>query len=276
MCSIFLLNFILIEKLIVALQPIQLSTLIKIFPKVIKWIFLSKDKKYLYMQKVAYQDAANNSTYDTDKKNDFVVGSYDEQNKWEDYDKYLMKYVDKSFQEKIALDFGCGPGRNIIKYDKWFKQIDGCDISRNNLDNAKQNLTYHKIPLPGLYITNGNDLGIEQENYYDFIFSSIAMQHICVYKIRYLILTSMYKALKKGGRISIQMGFGKAKKNSVGYYENCFNAIGSNGSKDTRVEDPNEIKKDLENIRFKGFEYWIRPAGPGDDHSNWIFFTASK
>ena len=137
MCSIFLLNFILIEKLIVALQPIQLSTLIKIFPKVIKWIFLSKDKK-----------------------NDFVVGSYDEQNKWEDYDKYLMKYVDKSFQEKIALDFGCGPGRNIIKYDKWFKQIDGCDISRNNLDNAKQNLTYHKIPLPGLYITNGNDLGI--------------------------------------------------------------------------------------------------------------------
>ena len=74
------------------------------------------------------------------------------------------------------------------------------------------------------------------------------MQHICVYDIRFSILTKMYKSLKKDGRISIQMGYGKAKKNSVGYYENDFNAIGSNGSKDTRIEDPNEIKKDLENM----------------------------
>ena len=237
---------------------------------------LKKDKKYLYMQKVAYQDAANNSTYNADKKNDFVVGSYDEQNKWEDYDKYLMKYVDKSFQEKIALDFACGPGRNIVKYNKWFKRIDGCDISQNNLNNAKENLTYHKIPLPNLYVTNGDDLGMEQENYYDFIFSSIAMQHICVYKIRYSILTCMHKALKKGGRISIQMAFGTFRENSAGYYENCFNATGTNGSYDTRVEEPNEVKKDLENIGFKEFEYWIRPAGPGDADTNWIFFTASK
>ena len=259
-----------------ALVGIQLSTLLKIFPQIIKWFFLKKDKKYLYMQKVAYQHAANNTTYNADKKNDFVVGSYDEQNKWEDYDKYLMKYVDKSFQEKIALDFACGPGRNIVKYNKWFKRIDGCDISQNNLNNAKENLTYHKIPLPNLYVTNGDDLGMEQENYYDFIFSSIAMQHICVHKIRYSILTCMYKALKKGGRISIQMAFGTFRENSAGYYENCFNATGTNGSYDTRVEDPNEVKKDLENIGFRDFEYWIRPAGPGDADTNWIFFTASK
>ena len=255
---------------------IQLSTLIKIFPQIIKWFFLKNEKKYLYMQKVAYQDAANNSTYDTDKKNDFVVGSYDKQNKWEDYDKYLMKYIDESFQEKIALDFACGPGRNIVKYNKWFKRIDGCDISENNINNAKENLTYHKIPLPNLYVTNGDNLGVEQENYYDFIFSSIVMQHICVHKIRYSILTCMYKALKKGGRISIQMAFGTFRKNSVGYFENCFNAMGTNGGYDTRVEDPNEIKKDLDSIGFKGFEYWVRPAGPGDADTNWIFFTASK
>ena len=39
-----------------ALVGIQLSTLLKIFPQIIKWFFLKKDKKYLYMQKVAYQD----------------------------------------------------------------------------------------------------------------------------------------------------------------------------------------------------------------------------
>ena len=255
---------------------IQLSTLFKILPQIVKWAFLKDDKKYLYMQKVAYQNAARNSTYDSKNKDDFVVGSYEEQNKWEDYDKYLMKYIDSTFQEKIALDFACGPGRNIVKYNKRFKRIDGCDISKNNINNAKTNLNYHKISLPDLYVTNGDDLGTKHENYYDFIFSSIAMQHICVYDIRFSILTKMYKSLKKDGRISIQMGYGKAKKNSVGYYENDFNAIGSNGSKDTRIEDPNEIKKDLENIGFKQFEHWIRPVGPGDDHSNWIFFTASK
>ena len=102
------------------------------------------------------------------------------------------------------------------------------------------------------------------------------MQHICVYDIRFSILTKMYKSLKKDGRISIQMAFGTFRENSVGYYENHFNAMGTNGSYDTRVEDPNEIKKDLATIGFKDFEYWIRPAGPGDADTNWIFFTASK
>ena len=45
---------------------------------------------------------------------------------------------------------------------------------------------------------------------------------------------------------------------------------------DTRVEDPMDVKKDLSEIGFKKFEFWVRPVGPGDRHPNWIFFTAVK
>jgi ubiquinone/menaquinone biosynthesis C-methylase UbiE len=259
---------------------VQLKTLIRIFPQIIKWFFLKGEKKYSYMQQLTYQNAAKKSKYDLEKKNDFVVGtgtgSYEEHNKWNDYDEYLMKYVDKSFKNKIALDFGCGPGRNIIKYADWFKRIDGCDISNENIKNAKTNLLYHKIPVPNFYVTNGRDLGKVENNYYDFIFSTIVLQHICVYKIRFSILKLMYGALKDGGRISIQMGYGKDSPDTVGYYENFYNAIGTNRALDTRVENPEQIKNDLEKIGFKNFEYWIRPVGPGDSHPNWIFFTAIK
>jgi hypothetical protein len=46
--------------------------------------------------------------------------------------------------------------------------------------------------------------------------------------------------------------------------------------KDTRIESPNEIKSDLEKIGFSNFDYDIRPVGPGDSHSSWIFFRAKK
>ena len=227
------------------------------------------------MQKIAYELSAKSSTYG-ETVSDLVVGSYDEHNDWGDYDTYLMCSIDESFCDKIALDFTCGPGRNIIKYHKKFKRIDGCDISEQNIKNAKSNILSNGISLPELYVTNGNDLGNVKENFYDFIFSTIALQHICVHKIRYSILSSMYKALKKSGRISIQMEFGKNSPDSVGYYENNFNVIGTNRACDTRVEESSYIEKDLKQIGFTNFQYWIRPTGPGDTHPNWIFFTAVK
>ena len=166
--------------------PLKLSTLLRIFPQIIKWAFLKNEKKYTYMQQIAYQHAAKQSSYDSEKKDDHVVGSgtgsYEEHNKWKDYDTYLMKYVDESFTNKVALDFGCGPGRNLEKYSKSFQRIDGCDISKENIKNAKKNLEFNKIPVPNLYVTNGNDLGDVPDNYYDYIFDiKLFTNFICVY-----------------------------------------------------------------------------------------------
>src|SRR6202012_4323716 len=115
--------------------------------------------RYLSMQKEFYEDHAALSRYDLDKKQDVVVGSYEEHNSWPDYDRFLMRYVDHSFKDKRALDFACGPGRNLIKYAHLFKTLDGADIGATNLENAVQNLAHHGLAVPKLYLTNGADLG---------------------------------------------------------------------------------------------------------------------
>jgi len=232
-------------------------------------------EKYLGMQRRFYQQHARMSHYDRDEKVDGVVGSYAAHNAWPDYDRFLMRYIDASFRSRIALDFGCGPGRNIVKYSHLFERLDGADIGAENLENAVQNLTFHNLPVPNLYLTSGTDLGGAADNSYDFIFSSIAMQHICVHEIRYAILESMYRALRKLGRISIQMGFGK-KPGGVPYFDNFYDAAGTNSAADCMIENPDDVEADLRRIGFDQFEYWVRPVGPGDSHAHWIFFTAVK
>jgi SAM-dependent methyltransferase len=243
---------------------------------ILTWLRKRGKERYIFMQKTRYRWLANASHYEPEKRVDLVAGSYDEQNNWADYDLFLMKYVDDSYEAKIALDFACGPGRNIIKYHGRFKRIDGADISPENLTNARKNLAHAGIPEPRLFVTGGDDVGETEAGYYDFIFSTIAIQHICVHEVRFGIFRAMFQALKPGGRISIQMGFGRESPHTVGYFENNYHAINTNRRCDTRVEDPSQIQGDLTKIGFVGFEHWIRPVGPGDIHPNWIFFTATK
>lgn len=232
-------------------------------------------KKYTDMQKNWYEKAASWSKYDAEKKHEGVVGSYEAHNDWPDYDKYLMGFVDSSYKSSIALDFACGPGRNIVKYNHLFKRIDGADIGQNNLDNAKVNLQFHGIEIPNLYLTNGSDLGAAPSNTYDLVFSTIAMQHICVHEIRFAILRDMYRVLRKLGKISIQMGFGRSA-GKVGYFDNKYDAEATNSHCDTMIENTDYLENDLRQIGFSEFRYHIRPTGPGDSHPHWIFFSAVK
>ncbi len=247
-------------------------------PHLIKWLILKGPEKYIYLEKTWYNKEAKKSKYNQKEKVDFVVGTYEKQNEYEDYDKYILKNIDDSFKEKVALDFACGPGRNIVKYQKYFKRIDGADISEINIKNAKDNLTFEGVKIPNLYVTNGNDLGDASNNTYNFILSTIAMQHIPVYDIRFSIFKHMYRVLKPGGMISIQMGAGKSpNSNDHSYYDNYYEAKGTNRHADTMVEDPEFLRKDLEKIGFKNFKFWLRPPMPGETaHKHWIFFQAIK
>ena len=76
----------------------------------------------------------------------------------------------------------------------------------------------------------------------------------------------------------MQMGFGPevGAKTSVGYYDNNYDAHGTNGQFDTRVESESELELDLTKVGFTEFKAYIRPTGPGDAHPNWIFFNAVK
>ena len=86
--------------------------------------------KYTEMQKKQYElDASNWSIENRDP----VVGSFDQHNEWADYNKFLFKDIDYC-QDKILLDFGCGPGRNLVKYKYKFKELHGIDIAKNKLN----------------------------------------------------------------------------------------------------------------------------------------------
>lgn len=233
---------------------------------------------YLEMQKSTYELLAKADRVTPGNiDGDFVAGSWREHDAWPDYEEYLMRYVPRG-AEWVALEYGCGPGRNLRRWSSWFKRIDGVDISAQNLANARAFVTgeIEAAKQPNLYVTTGRDCGDAPAGAYDFAFSTICLQHICVHEVRRSIFASIFRCLRPGGRFSAQMGYGLPSPETVAYEANFYQATGTNRDCDVAVGSPAEIERDLTSLGFTGFESWIRPVGPGDRHPNWIFFTATK
>lgn len=234
------------------------------------------NNKYTLMQRNQYQsDATHWTIYNLNP----VVGTFNAHNEWSDYD-FLFKDID-NLETKTVLDFGCGPGRNLVKYSSKFIRIDGIDIGEKNLENALLWVKHNNIDPEKhkLILCNGIDLNSIGNEEYDIVMSTICMQHICVYDIRFNYLKEFYRVLKSGGYITIQMGYGiplPENKITVDYYDNNYEASSTNGACDTNISDYKQVEKDLLSIGFKNFNYYIRPTGPGDGHPNWIFFNAQK
>jgi ubiquinone/menaquinone biosynthesis C-methylase UbiE len=232
--------------------------------------------KYVSMQNVQYEHEASCWSL---VNRDPVVGSFDLHNTWSDYDKYLFRDIEET-HSKNCLDFGCGPGRNLVKYFNRFNQIDGVDIAKTNLEKASLwiNESGFDSSHVNLYLTGGYDLSNIPDASYDVIMSTICMQHICVYDIRFNFFSEFFRILRPKGYITIQMGFGPETytKRSVPYYADFFDASGTNGQCDTRVEHPSQLKDDLECLGFRNFKYYLADTGPGDGHLQWIFFNAQK
>jgi SAM-dependent methyltransferase len=236
-------------------------------------------EKYLTMQKDYYNVEA--SHWSLENKNP-VVGWYHEHTVFADYDNYLFKDFDTT--GKVALEYGCGPGRNLIRYASRFDRVDGVDISPINIEKAKINLVDALKPQPAwetgltelkskLYTNNGSDIPVDTASY-DVVFSVICLQHICVHEIRYKIMEEIYRVLKPGGYFCAQMGFG-GREGSVGYYENNYDAISTNGQCDVSIENEKYLKKDLSKIGFKDYKSDLRTPCC-DLHKQWIWFQLQK
>jgi ubiquinone/menaquinone biosynthesis C-methylase UbiE len=226
--------------------------------------------KYTIMQK-AYYD------------NEGVTGNMNRENHCghnanPDYWEILVKdSEDPEFLSKVGLDFACGCGRNVINLINRFKRMDGVDISPELIKETDKNLkqlnfddTKYK-----LYTCNGVSLDTIESNTYDFVMTTIALQHICVYDIRLSYFKEFFRVMRSGGILSFQMGFGNKKPGTVKYYENYYDATSTNSGCDVRVEDPNDIINDLKNIGFKNITYQIRNSWD-DGHHEWIYLRAIK
>jgi SAM-dependent methyltransferase len=193
----------------------------------------------------------------------------------------------------LALDVGCGTGRNVANLSPRFKEAHGCDISQGNLDQAAQKFQAKGIKNYRLWRTDGvsiypedweMNLVLPRCNSYDFIMSTICLQHICVYDIRYGILKSAWECLKPRGTLSFQMGYGYLddpfKRPGFGmadYHENRLDAKATNSGFDVRVPDSSLIYEDLVKIGFVRENISHTISHPWEDHHpRWIYVRAIK
>lgn len=230
------------------------------------------------MQKYIYKKMTTN----IELSEEVCVGHFDAHQKFP-YEDYLLEFYPQNKEKLIALDFGCGPGRMVKRMLSFFETVHGVDLVQNNLDFAKQNLKesgfenrqYEFFKTDG----TGNDLSKIPFSY-DFIFSTICLQHIPVHSIRMNILEQLYSLLKKDGYASFQMGYGW--DNGVYWQDNHFNASTSNGGSDISIPDESHfplIKKDLASIGFEVLSLEIKdnPHPYLDNyHTNHLFINLKK
>ncbi len=190
-----------------------------------------------------------------------------------------LKDTDR-WKGKNALDFACGKGRNVtnmLSLCEW-NRVDGIDISYGNIEFCKSEYSNQNS---NWYCNSGVDVSVLESNEYDFIMSTIALQHIPVYEIRKNIITDLLRVLRPGGLFSFQLGYGKDLSDVVNrprsqYYENAYSAQSTNSDYDVRVQNEQDVVTDLENIGYVNVSYEIHEAFSDIGHPQWIYIKAYK
>jgi ubiquinone/menaquinone biosynthesis C-methylase UbiE len=231
---------------------------------------ITPDNSYTLMQKTYYDNEGKTGNMNRE--------NHQGHNANPDYWNILVKdAMDLKFIDKVGLDFGCGCGRNVINLIDKFRRMDGVDISEELVKTCRVNLDKMGIgeAEAKFYACDGVSLNIFEDSSYDFIMSTIVLQHICVYSIRYNYLKEFYRILKDGGSLSFQMGFGSGHPFTRNYYENYYGATSTNSGCDVRVDNPQQIIDDLTTIGFKNIVCEVSSAFD-DLHHEWIFVKAEK
>jgi len=228
---------------------------------------MDSNNKYTMMQKGQYYGGTSNHLDHNDNPDywDILLGDLKEAEKWKD---------------KIGLDFACGKGRNVANLHslcEW-KRVDGIDLSLNNVAYCKKN---YKNINSKWYCNNGVDVSQLLSNEYDFVMSTIALQHIPVYDIRRSILVDILRTLKPNGLFSFQMGYGQGLADPFGrkkssYYENCWDASGTNSIHDVRIQTEDEILSDLKDIGYVNISTVIKNSFSDKGHLEWIYVKCHK
>ena len=227
---------------------------------------MNSENNYTQMQKRAYSSGTSN---------------HEEHNNNEDYWDILLGDLKNktNWDGKVALDFACGKGRNVsnmLNLCDW-DRVDGIDLSIGNINHNKETYTNQNSAW---YCNNGIDVSELMSNEYDFIMSTIALQHIPVYDIRKSLITDLLRTLKPGGLFSFQMGYGNDLKSDLGprssYFENCYEADGTNSAWDVRVQNEQDVIKDLSEMGFVNTTTTIRESYSDWGHPQWIYVKAYK
>lgn len=238
---------------------------------------IDADNNFTKLQQQEYDRLAR---LDVDRNhNGNILQIYDEY-----FASHLWRYI-PNIRDKDVLDFGCGPGRNLIYYHNKVKSIDGVDIAELNLETARQWIRNNgwNVAQFNLYKNDGVSLYPILDNSYDVVMSTICMQHISVYDIRFNLLREFHRVLRPGGHVTLQFLYSTQKPNTVSYWSNIADVIGTNGAADCVVSNVDWVIGDLEKIGFNNCNHHITQAFTSDglaprstDDGEWLFITGQK
>ena len=224
---------------------------------------MNSDNNYTKMQKSFYANGTSDHI---------------EHNENPDYNEILLSDVKKGskWKGKSALDFGCGRGRNVknlIELCEWGR-VDGVDISERNIQYTKRRRDIDQT-RSNWFCNNGTDLSELESDNYDFVMSTIALQHIPVHEIRYNLLREIYRVMKTKGIFSFQIG-GRGVSSEDTYLENCWEVTTTNSGHDVFVIDTENLVNDLTRIGFDKVTVKTTKSFSDSIHDEWHYVRCTK
>lgn len=157
-----------------------------------------------------------------------------------------------------TLELGCGIGRLTKLMAFKCKQVVGVDFSPEMIEQGKLYLA--SIPNVSLFINNGKDLKLFQDNSFDFLYSMITLQHIPSLAIIENYILEIERVLKPGGFTKLQTHQGNSFKNS---------------ETSLTLYDGHITKEMLQHL-FSKAGFLTISIEIGLIHSEWIWITARK
>lgn len=239
---------------------------------------LPPKERYAAMQKAFYDDCIAPQTEEEAKNR--VIGEYKSHQAYPYEELLLAQHRKLGILPGRALDFGCGPGRMILRMQPLCKQVDGTDISEKGLGFARQ--WTEGLPTQ-LFLTNGYDLSAVSSDTYELVYSTIALQHIPVHETRMGLFREFLRVLKPGGRIALQMAYSdkpaEQRADHAEWTNNRYNVQTTNAGCDVLVTPAmtQTALDDLQRIGFQNVEHALHPVPhPSDIYTRWIFFYGQK
>ncbi|MBN3035928.1 MAG: class I SAM-dependent methyltransferase, partial [Bacteroidales bacterium] len=109
----------------------------------------------------------------------------------------IKKRIDFDFKPSTILDFGCGPGRMVIPFSGYTKEIVGMDVSWEVLREAEKNCVQHNVKN-AVFGLSDDSLRFIGERKFDLVHSFIVLQHLNTNRGEKLV-QGLLKALAPGG-----------------------------------------------------------------------------
>ncbi len=120
------------------------------------------------------------------------------------YPGYIELMPVTGINDKVILDYGCGPGNDLVGFSVYSKpsKLIAADVSKPALDFAKKRLELHGKSAELIHINDKNNTIPLASNSVDYIHSSGVLHHCSNLDA---VLIELYRILKNDGEISVMI-----------------------------------------------------------------------